>query len=253
MKIEGVIISVEEFAINDGPGVRMTIFLKGCPIRCVWCHNPEGQRFGPEPIVRNGIEEICGIRIDSEDMAKRLLKNEKVLKMMEGGVTFTGGEPLSQGMFLIDVLERIKGHIHTSIETSGYAVPQVFHKVVKLTDFIQMDFKFANNELHRRFTGADNETIRENLAYLCASEKPFAIRIPLIPGINDTEDNAEKTAELLADAKNLQYVEFLRYNKLAGAKYAMLGREYNPPFDENAEPQVHAKPFEKLNIKTVVL
>ena len=220
----GTIFSIEEFAVHDGPGIRTAVFLKGCPLRCTWCHNPEGQRFGSELMVKKGETSICGTEYTAEDLAAKLLRNEAIFRMNSGGVTFTGGEPLAQGDFLIAVLEKLKGRIHTAIETSGFAPVETFRAI-----------------------------ILRNLETLIGSGKPFIIRIPLIPGVNDDEANLEATAALLEGAAGLQRVEFLPYHKTAGAKYPMVGRSYNPGFDTQIPSRLDTEPFDKRNITTMIL
>lgn len=253
MDIRGIIYSIEEFAINDGPGVRTTVFLKGCPLRCQWCHNPESQRREPETMVKQGRAETCGYEISASELSARLLRNEEIFRMMEGGVTFTGGEPLMQADFLCAVLQPMRGRVSTAIETSGYAAAEVFSRVVDMVDLVLMDVKHADDATHRHFTGVSNVPILANLERLKRSGKPFVARIPLIPGVNDTLRNMQATASLLADAEGLRRVELLRYNKLAGAKYPMVGREYRHDFNDKQAPEVHTEPFQEKNIKTLVL
>lgn len=235
---EGIVFSIEEFAVNDGPGIRTTVFLKGCPLRCAWCHNPEGWNPAPEKVVKKGREEMCGYRIGAEELAGRLRRDADLFCDSGGGITFTGGEPLLQADFLAEVMELLPG-IHKAVETSGYAPEADFRKVMERADLLLYDIKLVDPLLHKHYTGADNGPILRNLAVLKASGKPFVARIPLIPGVNDTRENMEATAALLLDASGLQRVELLRYNKIAGAKYPMLGLPYAPPFDETEEPAVH--------------
>lgn len=249
----GTIFSIEEFAVHDGPGIRTAVFLKGCPLRCTWCHNPEGQRFGSELMVKKGETSICGTEYTAEDLAAKLLRNEAIFRMNSGGVTFTGGEPLAQGDFLIAVLEQLKGRIHTAIETSGFAPAETFREVLGRLDLVMMDIKLVDQERHRHWTGVSNAIILRNLETLIGSGKPFIIRIPLIPGVNDDEANLEATAALLEGAAGLQRVEFLPYHKTAGAKYPMVGRSYNPGFDTQIPPRLDTEPFEKRNITTMIL
>ena len=248
----GVVFSIEEFAINDGPGIRTTIFLKGCPLQCAWCHNPEGISPRPQYLIKNGKRECCGYDIYAKTLAETVLRNKAIYQLNNGGVTLTGGEPLYQPAFVIDFLERIQTDVHTALETSGYASPEVFRSVTEHIDLIMMDIKHTDEQLHLHYTGVSNKPILRNLEQLCVSGKPFIIRIPLIPGVNDTTENMQATAKLLKGAKHLQRVELLRYNRFAGAKYSMLGRNYHPPFDEHAEPHVYDT-FSKQGIQAIVL
>ena len=234
----GIVFSIEEFAINDGPGIRSMVFLKGCPLRCAWCHNPEGWATEPQWLDKKGRKELCGYRISADELARKLLRDKDLYRDSGGGVTFSGGEPLMQAPFLCEVMDRLPG-VHKTVETSGYASAEAFGNVLWKADLMLFDVKLVDPALHRRYTGVDNARILENLETLKASGKAFVARIPLIPGVNDTVENMEATAGLLLGAEGLQRVELLRYHKTAGAKYPMVGLPYNPPFDEQKEPEIH--------------
>lgn len=249
---KGTLFSVEEFAVNDGPGIRTTIFLKGCPLHCAWCHNPEGISPEPQYMDKKGEQTLCGYTVTSEELAALILRNKEIYTLNEGGVTFTGGEPLLQSAFLSDVLKRIRPEVHTAIETSGFSSVAVFREIVSLLDLVLFDVKHTDSVLHKKYTGADNRPILRNLEWLCASDTPFIIRIPLIPGVNDTKENMLAVLALIKEAKALRRVEILRYHKMAGAKYNMIGQDYNPPFDTEQIPQVY-NVFEENNIKTIIL
>ena len=247
----GTLFSIEEFAVNDGPGIRTTVFLKGCPLRCAWCHNPEGRSAEPQPLTKQGRTETCGYAIDADALVAKLRRDEDIFRDSGGGVTFTGGEPLVQADFLCEVLEKLDG-IHTAVETSGYASEQTFKRVLERVDYVLFDVKLVDSDEHKRWTGVGNELIKANLKTLCESGKEFVVRVPLIPGVNDTCENMEATAALLVGAKGLQRVELLRYHKTAGAKYSMIGLEYQPEFDENATPEIHDT-FTERDIKLLIL
>jgi len=234
----GIVFSIEEFAINDGPGIRSMVFLKGCPLRCAWCHNPEGWVPEPQWLEKKGRKELCGYRIGADELARKLLRDKDLYRDSGGGVTFSGGEPLMQAPFLCEVMDLLPG-VHKAVETSGYASAEAFREVLRKADLMLFDVKLVDPARHRRYTGVDNVRILENLETLKASGKPFVARIPLIPGVNDTVENMDATARLLLGAEGLQRVELLRYHKTAGAKYPMVGLPYNPPFDEQKEPEIH--------------
>ena len=250
---QGIIFSIEEFALNDGPGIRTAVFFKGCPMRCAWCHNPEGFSFAPQTIRTVDGERICGELITAGALADRLAKNAGFFKMTHGGVTVTGGEPLAQPEFLAELLIRLREkEIHTAIETSGYATADVFRHIVSLTDLILFDIKSMDATIHKKYTGVDNVLILDNLAWLVGSGATFILRLPLIPGVNDSTEQMEAVLEAVRDAAGLVRVEILRYHKTAGAKYTMSGLEYNPPFDVNALIEIN-NVFEKNNIKNIIL
>ncbi len=248
----GTIFSIEEFAINDGPGIRTTVFLKGCPLRCQWCHNPEGQEFTPQWLEKKSGRVLSGKTISSSDLATELLRNEKIFSLSNGGVTFTGGEPLSQPDFLFETMRLLKGRVHIAIETCAFADNDVFTKAVEFADFMLVDCKVIDSSLHKKYTGVDNYQILQNIKDLCSLQTEFVVRIPLIAGVNDSIENMRAVAELLKDAKKLFRVELLTYNTSAGAKYSWLGREYKPTFDTQKRPAIHDE-FSKFNIPYILL
>lgn len=248
----GIIFSIEEFAIHDGPGIRTTVFLKGCPLHCTWCHNPEGIDPQPQYMMKKGKRDICGYAITSDELSKQILRNRDVYRLNHGGVTFTGGEPLYQADFLADVVRRIKPDIHVAVETSGYVKTAVFKEMVSMFDLILMDIKHTDSVMHKKYTGVDNRLIIDNLRFLCDTDTDFVIRIPLIPGVNDTEQNMYNILSLIKDARSLLRVEILPYHKTAGAKYAMIGKRYNPQFDVDKTPCIY-NVFRDNNIKSIIL
>ncbi len=258
-EIKGLVFDIKQFAIFDGPGIRTTVFLKGCPLRCQWCHNPEGLSFYPQRRISNRTcatysdpEGVAGIYYTPIELANILLRDKDFLMENQGGVTLSGGEPLAQADFVWALLNEL-GDLHTAIETSGYCSKKVFEQVISRIDYVMLDIKIVNPELHKKYTGVDNRTILENLACLQNSGKAFVIRVPLIPGVSDTEENLTQTALLLRGTKNLQKVELLPYHKTAGAKYGMFGMEYSPDFDTEADPNFNVSIFEAFGIPCEVL
>lgn len=280
--MKGLIFDIEEFAVYDGPGIRTAVFFKGCPLRCEWCHNPEGLSFSPQIIhspngcthcgackkacsspyrcvlcgscikaCPNNLIRISGTEWEAEKLAQKLRSYESFYKSSGGGITFTGGEVLSQPDFLYELLISLKG-IHRAIETSGYADKEVFKKIIGECDLIMFDLKLFDDELHKKYTGASNKRILENFRILKKSGKPFIPRMPLIPGVNDRAEHFEKAAELLADAENY-HVEIELYNTMAGSKYPMIGREYNPSFDTSRKPENHTDIFDATGIPYKIL
>ena len=187
-----------------------------------------------------------------DELADLILKNKEIYKLNNGGVTLTGGEPLFQADFVLKLLRRIKPDIHTAIETSGYAPASVFKEILPLLDLVLFDIKHMDPVQHKKYTGVDNRLIQENLKTLCLSGNKFIIRVPLIPGVNDTEENMEAILGVIKGVDSLVRIELLRYNKIAGAKYPMIGKVYEPPFDPEISPRIY-NIFEENNIKTLVL
>jgi len=192
---------------------------------------------------------ISGTEYEVQELAAKLGKYKVFLEQNEGGITISGGEPLMQAEFTLALIKALKP-MHTAIETSGHALEDVFIKAADTADLIMMDIKHSDTKMHEKMTGAGNELILRNLAMLKNSKKPFIIRIPVIPGFNDTEENMKKTASLLAGAASLSYVELLPYNQLAGAKYPLLGLKFPYSFAEGAGLKALANVFKSYDIKT---
>lgn len=258
---KGTIFSIEEFSVFDGSGIRTTVFLKGCPLRCSWCHNPEGQSREKE-VLRNSSEclhcskctqialqltgkpelieacvdvcpknliRVCGTEYEAKDLCTKLKKN-KIFYGTDGGVTFSGGEPLLQAQFLSECLTLLKGDIHTAVQTSGYTDQAVFREILAKADLFLFDLKVMDEQNAKRYTGVGSAAILKNFDTLAASGKSLLVRIPLIPEVVATEKNLEDIIRILK-YYGITYAEAMPYNQLAGAKYALCGRTYTPNFN----------------------
>ena len=248
----GIVLEVEEFAVHDGPGIRTVVFLKGCPLRCTWCHNPEAIAFGSELLPGERGPRVVGEPMSVDDLAARLLRHERVLSGSGGGVTFSGGEPMAQAGFVMAVARAVRP-LHVAVETSGQVAPAVFARVVEAMDLVMLDVKHTDPQVHRRFTGRDNRTVLRNLAALCEGPTPFVVRVPLIPGVNDDDANLERTARLVAGAPALRGVELLPYNTMASAKYPRADQVFRPGFDTTQLPRVRRDVFARYEIPCEVL
>ncbi len=251
--MNGIVFDIKEFAVYDGPGIRTTVFLKGCPLRCRWCHNPEGLSPKPQRMLSaDGSSRIAGTEWTSAALAGRLLKDRAILEASGGGVTFSGGEPLLQWPFVREVAEQLDG-LHTCIETSGYASDDVFRDMMAQIGLIMMDIKLVDAPAHKRWTGVDNAPILRHAEMLCQGDTPFIIRLPLIPGANDTEAHMRDVAQLVKGAPMLQRVELLPYHHTAGAKYPLVGMDYLMDIDVHQTVQLHTAPLEEAGIEWKVL
>ena len=247
----GIVFDIRELTVHDGPGIRTTVFLKGCPLRCVWCHNPEGRLPQPQTMRSPAGDRLVGRTYSSSELAT-LLNRQAPLLRDNGGVTFSGGEPLMQAPFVAAVIDELED-LHVTLQTSGYCSEGDFRLVVSRCDLVLFDIKLIDPEAHRRWTGADNAPILRNLANLPAMEIPFIIRVPLVPGVTDTRDNLLAIAHLAARMSSRPHVELLPFNRAAGGKYAACGLDWLPSFDESAAPNTDLTPFHELNIEASLL
>ena len=200
------------------------MFFKGCPLRCAWCHNPEGQSPEMETMVRKGGEKVvCGRDWTAEALAEELLRNADMMAQSGGGVTFSGGEPLMQSQFLLALVPLLKAKgVGLAVETSGHVPPKDYRAVVSRVDFVYQDVKLLDAAAFSHWTGGDLSVVLENISWLRRSGVPYSFRVPLIPGVNDDASSRAAFAAFAAGSK----VEYLPCNTAAGAKYPMLGRVY---------------------------
>lgn len=270
---QGLIFDIKPFSINDGPGIRITVFMKGCPLNCLWCHNPESispnvqkmyskaKCIGCGTCVENcpkdaltltadgivtdfnacdlnGIcAEVCptkaiemsGRQATVEEVMKVIKRETVMMDLSEGGITISGGEPLLQPEFLIELLDACgREGIHRAVDTAGMVKSETLLEVAKRTDLFLYDVKIMDPVKHKKYTGVSNEKILSNLRLLSESGAVINIRIPFIKGINTDEDNLRKTAlfiDSLPGPKKL--VSLLSYHNIAINKYNKLGKTYN--------------------------
>jgi pyruvate formate lyase activating enzyme len=243
----GIVFDIREFTVHDGPGIRTSVFMKGCPLRCTWCHNPEGQSRQPQIIHSPAGERVAGNEYTAVELAALLNKQIDILKANEGGVTFSGGEPLLQSEFVAEVIDLLDD-AHVLLDTSGYASEEDFRRAAERSNLIFFDLKLIDRAAHRRYTGVDNDPILHNLRAMSGMGLPFVIRVPLVPGVTDTDSNLTAIVDTVRGLPGLVRVDLLPYNKAAGAKYESVGMEFKPDYDETRKPNVNTSIFQKANV-----
>jgi pyruvate formate lyase activating enzyme len=244
----GIVFDIKEFTVHDGPGVRTTVFLKGCPLACMWCHNPEGQSMQPQVIRSLTGERVAGRQYEAGELAQLLNQQAALLRANDGGITFSGGEPLFQADFVAEVMEALDD-VHILLDTCGQGTEENLLRLLMQTDLVYYDLKLIDRELHRHYTGYDNDLILQNLQVLSGSGVPFVIRVPLVPGVTDTNENLSGIARAVQGLPGLVEVDLLPYNRAAGAKYAYAGMEFKPDYDEKRPVNLNTKVFEQAGIK----
>jgi pyruvate formate lyase activating enzyme len=234
MTIKGIIFDIKKFALHDGPGIRTTVFMKGCPLDCWWCHNPESQKQTIEKIKKEytidnkilQLEEQIGYEISVEELLKIITQDNVFYDESKGGVTFSGGEPLLQHKFLLASLQKCKElGFHTTLDTCGYAEKAIFKQIIPFVDLFLYDIKILNKDKHKEYTSASNELILTNLQLLEEKKKRAIIRIPVIPTINTDNNELAEMGELLSKMSFIESIELLPYHQLGVEKYRKLGRE----------------------------
>ena len=235
--MKGLIFSIKRYSIHDGPGIRVTVFMKGCPLNCSWCHNPEGISPFPETVLqtnRVGDREFssnveAGKYYTVDDILEILDKERVFINQSKGGVTFSGGEPMLQAEFLREALMACKGKgYHTAVDTSGYSSIDNYSSIIPFTDLFLFDIKHLDEARHIESTGVSNISILDNYRQLLASGKDIMVRIPVIPGFNDDPEYLERLKHFLITTKtsSLKKINLLPYHKIGSSKY----KRFNIPY-----------------------
>lgn len=234
--MEGIIFDIKKYAVHDGPGIRTTVFFKGCPLNCLWCHNPESHVPDPEILrVRRKVamnefrecDELIGKRISVHDLVAEIEKDLLFYEESGGGVTFSGGEPFLQTEFLLSTLRECKErNISTVIDTSGFTEFENIKKVLSVTDLFLYDLKIIDDGEHWKYTGVSNQLILENLIKLSKLTKNYRVRIPLIPLITDRPENLSQIVKFLQKLNTLPEIDVLPYNEICAGKYERFNRKY---------------------------
>lgn len=222
--MNGTIINITRFCTDDGPGIRTTVFLKGCPLKCIWCHNPESQHGGIETYTDG---EPVGHTITAQEVVQEVVKDRVFYETSGGGVTISGGEPLYQPDFTQEMLRLCKQvGIHTAIETGGFASFDALQKVLPYCDYVLFDIKETNYVNHKKYTGVSPKPIMDNLRMIGERNIPFLIRMPIVPGYNDRAEHILQVKELSRQFGSCRGVQIMPYHKLGAYKYEKLGRAY---------------------------
>ncbi len=268
---EATIFNIQKFCVNDGPGIRTTVFFKGCPLSCVWCHNPESKKAVPEvfyneskcikcgkcmarceegahsftPECHNYDREKCiacgkccdycptealevaGYKISVEETLKEVLKDKVFYDNSGGGLTVSGGEPMMQFEFVLELLKRAKEEgLHVCMETCGFADADKYRQISEYVDIFLFDYKITDPADHKKYTGVSNDKILSNLFMLDEMEKNTVLRCPIIPTINDNDEHLLAIAETANKLKNVLEVNIEPYHPLGSGKSEMLGKDY---------------------------
>jgi len=236
LPMKGLIFDIKRYSINDGPGIRTTVFFKGCPLNCLWCHNPESRLHEIEHIrhVRNlgdhsfEVEEEIGCWYTIPEVIKELEKDSLFYDESGGGITFSGGEPLVQAGFVAALAaECQKRGWHTALDTCGYANRKSLQMAEPYIDLYLYDLKGMNNTDHMMHTGVDNSLILDNLLYLIQQERKVIFRYPVIPGMNDSENSLLDLMHFLINLKtNHREIHLLPYHNIQKSKYERMGLNY---------------------------
>jgi pyruvate formate lyase activating enzyme len=270
----GIVFDIKKFSIHDGPGIRTTVFLKGCPLSCWWCHNPEGQAQQPELILRPErcigcgacvdvcerdailpdrdststdrerctvcgacveacyaeAREIVGWEMTVAEVMDEVERDRAFYDQSDGGVTFSGGEPLAQPGFLCELLRACKNRtLHTCLDTCGFAPWEALDRARGDVDLFLYDLKLTDDARHRQVTGARSAPILGNLRRLSEYGHRIVLRVPIVPGINDDEANLREIGLFAADLPSLERVDLLGYHRVGRDKYRQLGKVYRMP------------------------
>lgn len=237
--VRGRIFNIQKFSVHDGPGIRTIIFLKGCALRCRWCCNPESQEYGIQEMrLDDGTVKVMGRDVTAGEIIDEIVKDYTYYRRSGGGLTLSGGESLLQPDFSEALLRGCKElGISTAIESTGFASMETISRLLPHIDYFLMDIKHMDSKKHKEFTGQSNEKILKNAIEIAKRANSLTIRVPVIPGFNDTEKEISDIAEFAAKLHGVREIHLLPYHRMGSDKYRWLGREYSlsdimPPTEE---------------------
>lgn len=239
--VKGRIFDIQRFSVHDGPGIRTIVFLKGCPLRCKWCCNPESQNFEIEEMVLNGKKKTVGRDVTAGEVIEEVERDFIYYSRSGGGLTLSGGESLTQPQFAeaLLALAHQKG-INTAMESTGFADYSTIEKILPHLNLYLMDIKHIDSEKHKAFTGQYNDKILANAQRIARSSTKLIIRTPVIPGFNDTEEEIRAIAKFAASLPGVEEHHLLPYHRIGSDKYKGLGRDYSLA-------HIEPPPQEKMN------
>jgi pyruvate formate lyase activating enzyme len=286
--LTGLVFNVQRFSLHDGPGLRSTVFLKGCPLACAWCHNPESRsrrtqvvrvrhrcmRCGrcseeelADPVVSNrgeGDVDLCptgalqsvGRSMDSAALVKALLRDRIFFDDSGGGVTFSGGEPLAQTAFVTESMSLLRAEgVHTALDTCGFARWQDLRQAAANANLVLYDLKLMDDHRHRKSTGASNRIILKNLRALTSIHANIWVRIPVIPGVNDDDANFAAMVAFLAPLHGITRIDLLPYHATGEAKFTRVGVDNTlrgTPEPDSARLETLAAHFRAAGLTTTI-
>lgn len=266
---KAIFFDIQRNSFVDGPGIRTTVFFKGCNLKCAWCHNPESQSAKPQMMFYKDkctgcgkcksvcpyhLEQcelcgkctlycpvdarmVCGKEHTVDEVLQEVLKDKAFYETSGGGVTFSGGECMLQIDFLVEILKKCKENgIHTAVDTAGHIPFESFEKILPYTDLFLYDIKIFDSQKHKQYVGVSNELILENLKKLFERKAKLWIRIPIIPDVNDSIEEIQKIKDFLKTIGTAEKIELLPYHAMGENKYRAIGKEpqiFKTPDAEN--------------------
>ena len=239
--VKGRIFDIQKYSVHDGPGIRTIVFLKGCPLRCRWCCNPESQKFEFQTMNMPDGSKLVGRDVTAAEVFAEVKKDISYYRRSGGGMTLSGGEMLMQPDFSLALLKLAKNHgINTAVESTGCASFETIARLLPYIDTYLLDIKHINSEKHKQFTTRDNSLILENAVKIAQNAKKCIVRVPTIPTFNDTEEEIAEIARFAHDKMHVEEINLLPYHQLGRDKYDWLGRDYGmgelePPSDEKMQ------------------
>lgn len=236
------IFNIQKFSVHDGPGIRTTVFFKGCPLRCQWCHNPESQRMEPEVMIGNNQKEkLVGTSYSVRELVKLLKRDQIFYDQSGGGVTLSGGEVMVQNMeYVLELVKALdREGISVVIDTCGFAPTEHFAKLLPYTELFLYDLKMMNDEKHQKHTGVSNELILKNLKYLSDQGTKIELRMIMVKDVNMSSDDILSVAEWLKQEQiKVSKITLLPYHDFGRDKYRQLSRECTQNFDKPTDEEL---------------